>query len=142
MIWRAVTLFSFGLFGAWAGLQVTNRDPPVTVFSAQAEAPAPPDGTLRIAYTLQRHRQCDTTVDRSIIDSAGTRFVLDTLTFVTGAGPIGQESYVSTIHIPAQATPGPARYRTTALFMCNVTNRLWPIYAPTREVPFEIAASG
>lgn len=138
MIWRGVTLFSLGLFGAWAGWQVADRNPPVTVYSAKAEASVWPGGTLRIGYVLMRHRQCDTMVDRSIIDAAGTRFVLDPMTFATGGGPLGQESYVSTVQIPTQAAEGPARFRTTARFICNAINRLWPIYTPTREVPFDV----
>lgn len=140
MIWRAVTLLVIAAVGAWGGWQVSDRNPPVTVFSAVPEAPVHAGGTLRIAYTLHRHRQCDTTVDRSIVDSTGTRFVLPPLIFVTGAGPIGQESYTATVGVPAQAAPGRAVYRTTARFMCNATNRIWPIYTPTREVPFDVAA--
>ncbi|MDR6951125.1 hypothetical protein J2X65_000473 [Ancylobacter sp. 3268] len=93
-------------------MQIYDHNPPVAGCSATAEGPAKPaGGTLRIAYTLQRHRQYGTTADRAIFDASGTGFALDTLTFVAGAGPIGQESHASSIHAPHQAAPGPAVFR-------------------------------
>lgn len=138
MIWRGITLISLGVLGGWAGWQVSDRSPPVVIYSSKAEGPAAPGGTLRIAYVLQRHRQCETVVDRAIIDSRQTRFVLDPLNFATGAGPIGQEQYTSTVHVPAQAALGPAVYRTTSRFSCNALNSIWPIYTPSREVAFVV----
>lgn len=138
MIWRAITLASLGAVGGWAGWQASDRSPPVVVYSAKAESTASPGGTLRVAYVLNRNRQCETVVDRSIIDSRKTRFVMTPLAFMTGAGPIGQEQYVSLVPVPTQAALGPAVYRTTSRFTCNPINLLMPIYSPTREVPFEV----
>ncbi|WP_428029832.1 hypothetical protein [Ancylobacter sp.] len=138
MIWRVITLTSLALLAGWAGWQVSDRSPPVVVYSAKPEGPAVAGGPLRIAYTLNRLRQCDTIVDRMVVDSRQTRFILDPLVFATGAGPIGQEQYVSVVNVPVQAAPGPAIYRTTSRFTCSPINALWPIYAPSREIGFVI----
>lgn len=133
-----ITLISLGLGSGYAGFLLSDREAPVVVLSATPQAVAPAGGQLRIAYVLNRSRQCDTLVDRSIIDSRETRFVLPPFNFATGAGPIGQERYVSIVDIPDEATPGQAIYRTTTRYRCNALNAIWPIYSPTREVRFTV----
>ena len=138
MIWRSITLFSVGLLGSWIAWQVVDRYPPVVIYSAKAETRGMPGGVVRIAYVINRLRQCASIVDRVIVDSRQTRFILDSYSFATGAGPVGQEQYVAMIPVPAEAALGPAIYRTTSRFVCGPLNALWPIYAPPREVPFTI----
>jgi len=139
MLWRTSTYAAVCLAFGWLGWQVSDRSVPVVVAAAKAEAPAPAGGLLRISYRLQRNRQCETVVDRAIFDAAGTRFILPPLEFLTGAGPVGEEVYFVNLPVPPEAVPGPAIYRTTSRFVCNLTNRLWPITGEPREVQFVVS---
>lgn len=125
--------------GGWLGWWAQDRSNPITVANVHVLTPSvSAGGTLKIQYDVIRHRSCELTVNRFIIDATNVRFVLDDTHFV-GLFPLGAEQVVIPIDIPAKVSSGEAFYRSYASYICNPLQRLWPITVPVGEVRFVVS---
>lgn len=121
-----------------AALMWVDRDPPVRRISSSVETPAVrAGGELVVRYVIDRQRDCETTVERTLIDGDGEMYVLDSARR-TSNGPTGMRSYKRVVPIPAGAAPGAARYRVVTAYVCNPMHRLWPIKATAVDIAFTI----
>ncbi len=124
-----------GLFGTF----LADRDPPISIISAEVLTPmVRPGDPFTMRFKVVRHRSCAIHADRVLRDSAGGREILEDFDLKTDPGPIGNDSFLVHVTVPAAFKPGPAHYITAAEFACNVVHKLWPIRAPVREFTFEI----
>jgi len=127
--------FWSGMFGLWAA----SREPPSVILRVEVVTPrVPPGGTLEARYTVLRKDLCQTTIERSLTDSAGTRHLMPSQFFSIEPGPIGDDVYVSPAAVPIDAAPGPARYQVIASYSCNPLHVFWPIVEVMPAVVFTI----
>lgn len=122
--------------------QATDRQPPSSFTSVQAmQRTVPAGGTLLVEFKIERLRDCAVDVDKSIFDGAGLehRFAVDVR---PGTGPVGTETWVVPMVVPASARVGEAHARFTIAWYCNELQRVlkWPIrpYPPVGDILFQI----
>lgn len=141
MMWRIVTIASFGVIGATLGMWSADREPPVHILRANVlNQTVKPGEDLRIQYTVQRVRSCHTHIDRILYDSTNMRRDLDDVDF--SASPIsnGESTYIMGVAIPRNFAQGPARYRTIATYSCNPLQRnFYPIVVTNDDIEFTIS---
>jgi hypothetical protein len=141
--YRLVFLFalvSAALLGGWLGALAADRDLPTVVYSAEPVHPSvAAGGELRIDYVVRRIRSCNVSIDRFIYDRFKTRYELEDLNVNAGL-PLGEDRFVQPVKVPLGVEPGPAIYRTASTYICNPLQRLWPIYAGTRDIGFIVKA--
>lgn len=136
---RVILLFAFGVTAAMLGVWAGDRNPATESLLAEARPPeVPPGGELRVAYEYRRYRLCPRETQRTIFDGQSVRFDLGTQTRPI-SGPVGNDSYIQPVLVPAAAAPGPARYRVLILDYCNPLHRIWPL-TKVIEIPFTIVA--
>lgn len=124
-----LTLFSY--FG--------NYDPPVSFIRAQASANAVyPGGVLTIDWTVERSRRCYTVFDHHVVDAAGKRWVLTDVVREGGLPLSYRDQFTTDLQLPVKMSPGKARYISTALYSCNLWQRIKPIVVPAPEVDFDV----
>lgn len=148
MIMRAITLTVVGtLFilmcfaAASLGTMLADREVPIQVHSARILTPeVKAGGELRILYKVHRVRTCYQFSDRIMRDTAKlvNRVPLDDIEVKPGSDPVGEDTYISTIPVPANLQPGPAVYTTVTLYRCNLVHYAWPIWIPPREFHFRV----
>ena len=141
MIWRVPALILIGLASGIVGLWVADRQPPTaqTQMRELLTPVVPAGGALLIRYHLQRFKLCRTTVERTITDATGIRYVLDPLSFSSLPAHVGPESYTTKVVIPKDVNPGNARYRSMATYVCNPIHSLfWPVTSQVTEVDFRV----
>jgi hypothetical protein len=125
---------TFGVLGYWTA----DRDLPTTVLASSIDnLVVPAGGTLKINRHLIRHRNCATHVDRQVIDSTGVRFSLPPTDYLV-VGPTGEQSFIQPVEVPDAASPGPATFFSTASYICNPVQALWPIAMGTIATDFTI----
>lgn len=142
VLWRISALTAFILVLFWAGtagMMTADRAIPVRVATTLLLTPeVPAGGMLRVEYAVIRDRACRTNVERQIIDSKGTRFILPETDFES-MGPTGPDRYISPNTVPVMAELGDARYRVTLNYSCNIIHRLfWPITDVRPDLHFNI----
>jgi hypothetical protein len=139
--YRLVFFFAIlfaAVIGGGAGVWVTDRELPTVVLSAEPVSPVvAAGGELRIDYLVRRHRSCAVSIDRFIIDRFNTRYELDDLNVNAGL-PLGDDRFVQPVKVPLGLEPGPAKYRTASIYICNPLQRFWPITGGTRDINFVI----
>ena len=146
LLWRIAALSSFILVLFWAGtagMLTADRAVPVHVAKTTLLTPEVAQGSfLRIEYSVIRDRACRTNIERQIIDSKGTRFILSE-TDLEVVGPTGPDQFITASQVPAMVHPGPARYRVTLNYSCNIIHRLfWPITDARPDISFFVLPSG
>ena len=92
---------------------------------------------LLIYSKVQRHRLCDTTVERTVFDGQSIRYVFEKIRYVAAPGPIGTQEYVQKIPLPATAAAGPARAQIGLSWRCSVLNEIFPL-TDVITIQFEI----
>jgi hypothetical protein len=134
---RMVVVFAFGVVAAMLGIWAGDRNPATESLLAEARPPDVfPGQQLHVAYKFRRYRLCPRETQRSIFDGQNVRFDLGTQTRAV-SGPVGADSYVQPVVVPAGAAPGAARYRVIILDYCNPLHRLWPLQKVI-DIPFTI----
>jgi len=124
-----VTVFSY--FG--------NYDPPVSFMRAEAsKSPIYAGGVMTINWEVERSRRCYTTFDHHIVDGRGKRWTLTDVVREGGLPVSSRDVFSTELGIPVKAAPGPAKYISTALYSCNLWQRIKPIVVPAPEVDFVI----
>ena len=121
------------------GVMVSDRGSPVTVLSSQVMTPlVAQGGILKVNYRVYRLRSCRALLERVIFDGEGNRIILPDVDFES-AGPVGADEYTAPTIVPLAAATGPARYRVTITYQCNVIHRLaWPIVDVRPDLNFTI----
>lgn len=127
--------------GGWTvTTEFLNRDAPIEFISATANSSAVPQGgTIDIHFEVNRYRICPVQkVQRVLLDASGQEHAISNYTLATNTKP-GRESYDRTIEIPDAASLGPASYRITIYYTCNVVQNLgWPIKVSSPPARFTI----
>ena len=140
MIFRVITFGSVAAISATVGFWVIDRQSPVTVLRAEVMSKSVrPGEDLRIRYTVHRFRSCETKIDRTLYDADFVRVVLDDLAFSSSPGPLGENTYVTTIPIPRNFGTGLGQYRVVTQYVCNPLHRISPIIVENSPVYFEVA---
>ncbi|WP_441229393.1 hypothetical protein AB7828_03415 [Tardiphaga sp. 215_C5_N2_1] len=122
--------------GGGAGVWVIDREIPTIIIAAEPVTPVVAAGAeLRIDYVVRRHRSCAVSIDRFIIDRFNTRYELEDLNVNAGL-PLGEDRFVQPVKVPQGVEAGPAKYRTSSIYVCNPLQRLWPITGGTRDINF------
>lgn len=92
---------------------------------------------IRIVWSLYRNRLCPTTIAREFVDSVGVVHRTETI-----VGPIsdtlGNDTWVSTVRVPAMPAWGPMRMRSTIQFHCGWTHGIFPLTIRSPEIGFNI----
>lgn len=139
MIFRIVTFGVAAALGTVLAMWTVDRDPPIIVNSVEVETPVVQAGGLvRLHYIVRRFRDCSYISDRVILDSAKVRFVLPDISFIRPPGTLGMDDYRMILQLPTVIAQGPAIYRVTLRYECNVLHRWWPIVSRSADVGFTV----
>jgi hypothetical protein len=139
MIFRVVTLISFGMIGGWLGWMANDRQIPVRYYSTEVINTPKPGQALRVKSVVWRDKSCYTSVYRLIFDDEGHRHVVNDLEFPAGVLPLGNDTFVAPVPISAEASDGPGIYRVVRKYRCNLLQWIWPIEDGPHDVQFTIA---
>lgn len=142
----AAFLFSGLIVGPLVWLTL-DRAPPIILISGEATpAEVYPGGKFHIRWlAINPPRVCPGILHRSIVDSEGVVWTLETAPAVLGENSdfsnapqqmIGRENTV-----PRGVALGTAIVKTHAEYVCNFTQRLWPIGVIQPEVRLMILGS-
>jgi hypothetical protein len=139
-LWRILVLIATGALAATAGLWASDRTSPTQVIIARAETPVvAPGGVLKIHYEVFRLRSCAVRVDRLLFDADRVRVSLEDQEFAGAPGPLGHDSYTTTITIPRSFAQGPGRYTAISRYECNLLHKAWPIVVGGVDVEFMVS---
>lgn len=140
MIWRTVTLLASGVLGSTLGFWSADREPPTRFMRSEVITKVvQPGGELRIEYSVQRLRSCQTHFDRVLYDSENARTDLQDIDFAASPGPMGESQFILTIPIPRNFAQGKGRYKTIASYICNPLQRAFsPIVVTSDDVEFTV----
>jgi hypothetical protein len=125
------------LLGYWA----QDRSPPVTIKKVEVgDIAIPPGETLRVRYTVHRHRSCHVHLEQVIYDGDRTRIAVPDEDFTASPGDIGEDMFSLAIPIPHSARPGEGVYRGIRSYFCNPLQTWfdWPIVVLTPPTRFTI----
>jgi hypothetical protein len=139
MIFRVVTLISFGMIGGWLGWMANDRQIPVRYYSTEVVNTPKPGQVLRVKSVVWRDKSCQTSVYRLIFDDEGHRHVVTDLEFPAGVLPLGNDTFVAPVPISSEASDGPGIYRVVRRYRCNLLQSIWPIEDGPHDVQFTIA---
>jgi hypothetical protein len=122
-----------GVIGFWG----QDRSPPITVKQETVQVSLQ-EGYIRVAYDIERHRQCSLTLEQLLYDGQGDRLPIEPVYFPIAPGPTGPDRFGIKITVPKGFAPGQARYRAIRLYYCNPVQRLlnWPIVLNVPDVEF------
>jgi hypothetical protein len=126
--------------GFWA--LVYDRIPPVALVGGVVTPKSvKPGAAITATWNVEVHRSgpCQATILRSIVDSQGTVWRID-----TSATAVMPENGVlsRTIAVPYSASWGAAKYRLNSCYECAgfSLTRAFPICSQWPDLPFEIAS--
>ena len=127
------------VIGVGAVAKALDRSPPIDILDVQVLTPVVhPGEDLRIRYSIDRKRICNTTSYPVVIDGANVEYKYEPDQRPAFGGVVVEDRVVSRTILGA-AVPGNARYRVVLEFRCNWTHNLWPIVVVLPDVPFVIA---
>lgn len=135
-----VTIFAMAAVGVSAiGFAIGDRSEPIAFEDARAlESSVPQGGTLWIEFDVYRTRICTAISRRFLVDSQGQMHNVAVYT-IGQARKLGSDTYKRSIDIPQSAALGPATYRITIDFYCNLIQRFgWPVTMESPPIKFEI----
>lgn len=139
MIWRIITVATFGTIGALLGFWSTDREPPTRFIRTEVLTPViQPGGELRIRYEVQRLRSCKTHVDRVLFDADRVRRDLDDIDYAAAPGPLGESTFILSINIPRNFAQGVGTYKTIFSYSCNPIQANYPIIVPAETIQFTV----
>lgn len=133
----AALVVSVGVAGpiAW---QVFDRTLPFERTSGLILPPDPhPGSQMTVKWEGRINRHCSGTIRREIIDSQGkVHQIADVPSDITVL--VSPTSFKRTFTLPSSVVPGPAFYKSTSYFVCNWTQRWWPIKGEFPAIPFNV----
>lgn len=140
MIFKGFFFGAAAAIGTMFGVWVIERDPPVVTNSSEVlTQTVPPGGVLRIHNRVTRFRQCQTHIDRLLLDSAKVRSELSDVDAERPLGPMGEDEFTIEVKIPSTFSNGPAIYRTITAYRCNLIHKwFWPIVLGPVDIIFEV----
>ena len=128
LIWIPVAIILIA--AAAFAVMLMDNDPPVT-FIEGSESMVIESDRVVLSYRIIRHRFCDSTITRMIIDPAGRIEHMTTMAYTAEQLRERQAMYGSQLRLvlprPANPMPGIYRMRATELFSCNFAQELWPL---------------
>lgn len=123
------------------GMWIADREPPTRITNAAVEtSPVPRGGEYTVVINAFRVKDCASKVERAMFDAQRVRYVYEDLQFDNSPGPIGvPDLYKVRLTVPRSASPGEAKFRSQAVYICNPIHRLWPIKGEVITATFDIA---
>lgn len=107
------------IFGGWTGQLIAQKRYPLSVIDRVNLTPEVKPGTaLELAQYVDRQKQCDIEVKRTITTASGQRIFIKQI-FEEGFGPLGGDKYVLPVNTPEIATFGPARMYSKGYSWCS-----------------------
>lgn len=137
----AGSIVSAALLIAW---WASDRALPVRVhYSWLATENVTPGSYLHIRQEVEYVRDCRAHVDRVVYDSHTHRYFPEDIDYERPPQGLGTHVITFKIWVPEDFQPGPAFYRATPLYSCNLLQRYyWPITRPDTVIEFDIVAKG
>ncbi|GJD59841.1 hypothetical protein [Methylobacterium dankookense] len=137
----AGAIVSTALLIAW---WAADRALPVRVhYSWLATENVTPGSYLHIRQEVEYVRDCRAHVDRVVYDSHTHRYFPEDIDYERPPQGLGTHVITFKIWVPEDFQPGPAFYRATPLYACNMLQRYyWPITRPDTVIEFDIVPKG
>lgn len=130
-------IIAFVTIGLWITYDRRLPFDPESLRGATIEKSVKGAQEIRIVWSLYRNRICPTTIAREFVDSVGVVHRTETI-----VGPIsdtlGNDTWVSTVRVPAMPAWGPMRMRSTIQFHCGWTHGIFPLTLRSPEIGFNI----
>ncbi len=114
-------LFFMGtaILGGWTGQLLAQKRYPLSIIDRVNLTPeVRPGQAIELAQHVDRQKQCDIVVKRTITTASGQRIFIKQI-FEEGFGPLGGDKYVLPIDTPETANLGPARMYSKGYSWCS-----------------------
>ena len=131
------------LVAAWLGYQFGDRTLPVRSEILSVETPEVEQGGVLLTRTgVSREDRCPAVVNEFLFtEGSNVRWRLDSQTYPTSPGKMGEETFISQTSIPLTFPVGPARMRRVITFVCNFTQTWNPLVETLPDVRFSVVAA-
>lgn len=140
--WHVVAAFACGLIVGPLFYLVIDREVPFVIYHGRIVPPEPrPGDVVEIEWTGNRVRACPGMISRRIVDSIG---IIHTIAGVDAqyTQTANPQPVVRNFRLPLALAPGPATYYATSSFICNFTQKWWPIVVERPPVQFNVLPLG
>ena len=108
-----------GIFGGWTGQLIAQKRYPLSIIDRVNLTPeVRPGQALELAQYVDRSKQCDIVVKRTITTATGQRIFIKQI-FEEGFGPLGGDKYVLPVDTPPTANFGPAKMYSKGYSWCS-----------------------
>lgn len=141
-------------FGAIGFVVVTSllfqlfdrRDPVKMTYGEISPNPAAAGSYIEVELHFERHRECDGTIYRRIVDSAGVQFEYGASSTVYNHAQrtrgLLAPDLMRSLQLPVALHKGPAFYSPVIVWHCNWMQEVfWPITQQQTPIPFEVTAA-
>lgn len=129
-------LFAAAILAWWAA----DRALPVKVhYSWLLETSVRPGSYLHIRQEVEYVRDCRAHVDRVVYDSHTHRYFPEDIDYERPPQGLGTHIITFKVWVPEDFQPGPAFYRATPAYSCNLLQKYyWPITRADTVIEFDI----